>query len=58
MFRTLNEINSTQKGIITTMPKEFNIPGTVSRKIINFTGRKYDAIIGQSFLIPLIGKSI
>lgn len=56
MFRTLNGINSTLKGIITTMPKEFNIPGTLSWKIINFTGRKYDAIIGQNFLIPLKAK--
>lgn len=56
MFRTLNGINSTLKGIITTMPKEFNIPGTLSWKIIYFTGRKYDAIIGQNFLIPLKAK--
>ena len=34
MFRTLNGINSTLKGIVTTMPKEFNIPGTLSWKIL------------------------
>lgn len=38
------------------MPKEFYIPGTLSWKIINFTGRRYDAIIGQNFLIPLRAK--
>ena len=39
------------------MPKEFNISGTLSSKILSLN-RRYDAImiIGQNFLIPLQAK--
>lgn len=52
-FSTINGINQICQEVISPIPLEFKISGTFSWKIVNFTGRKYDAIIGQNLLVPL-----
>lgn len=49
-------MGTTSTGLITPFPREFNIPGTLSWKVIDISNRYYDAIIGQNFLIPLKAK--
>ena len=36
--------------LVTPIPFEFNTFGTISWKVIELVGRKYDAIIGQNIL--------
>lgn len=55
-FSTLNGISKVESKIITPIPLEFNKRGNLSWKIMDLTGRKYDAIIGQNFLVPLKAK--
>lgn len=38
------------------MPKEFQFLGTVSWKIVDLKNKKYDAIMGQNFLVPFKAK--
>lgn len=55
-FTTLNGVNKVMNKIVTPFPKEFGAEGTISWKVINLTGRKYDAIIGQNVLVPFKSK--
>lgn len=55
-FSTLNGILEVKTRKVTPIPEEFKISGTLSWKIMNLSCRKYDAIIGQNFLIPLKAK--
>lgn len=52
-YRTLNGINEVRYYIVTPFPTEFNCTGTLIWNVIDFQNEKYDAIIGQNFLIPL-----
>lgn len=44
------------KWLITPIPNNFNLSGTLSWKLMDLPRRKYDAIMGQNFLIPLCAK--
>lgn len=55
-FSTINGISKVTNKVITPIPLEFNKSGTLSWKIMDLPNRKYDAIIGQNFLIPLRAK--
>lgn len=55
-YKTLNGINQVTYKIVTPIPREFNVSGTFSWKVINFNSKNYSAIIGQNFLIPLKAK--
>lgn len=56
LYRTINGINQVTQKIVTPIPTEFNITGTLSWKVINFSSKNYSAIIGQNFLIALKAK--
>lgn len=55
-YKTINGINQVTHKIVTPIPREFNISGTFSWKVINFNSKNYSAIIGQNFLIALKAK--
>lgn len=55
-YSTLNGTNKITSKVVTPIPKEFKFSGTTSWKIINLTGRGYDAIMGQNFLVPFKAK--
>lgn len=55
-FSTINGINEITHKLVTPMPKEFQFCGTVSWKIIDLKDKKYDAIMGQNFLVPFKAK--
>lgn len=52
-YTTINGINEINKTVITPIPEEFQVSGTISWKIVNFENRNYDAILGQNILNPL-----
>lgn len=52
-YRTINGFNEICFHVVTPFPKEFQCKGTLSWKIVDFRNDRYDAIMGQNFLIPL-----
>lgn len=55
-FSTINGVNKITHKIITPMPKEFKFLGTITWRVVELKGRKYDAIMGQNFLVPFKAK--
>ena len=49
-------MNTVTNKIVTPIPSEFKIFGTISWKVIELKDRNYDGIIGQNILEPLCAK--
>lgn len=55
-YSTLNGQTKIHRRMITPMPIEFKFSGTLSWKIVDLKSGKFDAIMGQNFLVPFKAK--